>query len=78
MMNLEISQKQLLVSQKALESSQKNYESASERYNLGAASIIEFQRANTQFINSQLNRVNAVYNYYKAKKELLNAVGIKQ
>jgi len=76
--NLEISQKQLLVTQRSYLSSEKNYESASERHRVGVASIVELQRANTQYINSQLNRVNAVYNYYKAKKELLFSIGIKQ
>lgn len=75
LLSLEISQKQLIVTEKALNSSKKNYESVSERYKVGVISVLELQRANAQYINSQLNRVNAVYNYYKAKKELLNSIG---
>ncbi len=78
LLSLEISQKQLKVSDKSYESSQKNNESVKERYKVGAASVLELQSSNTQFINSQLNKVNAVYNYYKAKKELLNSIGIEQ
>lgn len=76
--SLEISQKQILVTEKSLVSSQKNYESTVARHNVGAADIVELQKANTQYINSQLNRVNAVYNYFKSKKELLNAIGVEQ
>lgn len=78
LLTLEISQKQLKVSDKSYESSQRNNESTKERYKVGVASVLELQTSNAQFINSQLNRVNAVYNYYKAKKELLNAIGVEQ
>ena len=78
LLTLEISQKQLRVSDKSYESSQRNNESTKERYKVGVASVLELQTSNAQFINSQLNRVNAVYNYYKAKKELLNAIGVEQ
>lgn len=78
LLSLEITQKQLKVSDKSFESSQKNNESTKERYKVGAASVLELQTSNSQFINSQLNKVNAVYNYYKAKKELLNSIGVEQ
>lgn len=78
LLNLENAQKQILVTEKSFFAAQKNYESASARYKVGSASIIELQRANTQYINSQINKVNTVYNYYKAKKELLYSVGVEQ
>ncbi|MER3329409.1 MAG: TolC family protein [Candidatus Kapaibacterium sp.] len=78
LLSLEITQKQLIVSDKSYESSRRNNESIKERYKVGAASVLELQTSNTQFINSQLNKVNAVYNYFKAKKELLNAIGVEQ
>ncbi len=78
LLNLEISQKQLIVSDKSLISSQRNNESIKERYRVGAATVLELQSSNAQFINSQLNKVNAVYNYFKAKKELLNSIGVEQ
>ena len=75
LLTLEVSQKQLNVTEKSLNFSKKNYESVSERYKVGVISVIDLQRANAQYINAQLNRVNAVYNYYKSKKELLNSIG---
>ncbi len=75
LMGLETSQKQLVITGKTLQFSKKNYESASERYKVGVIPAIDLQRANTQYINTQLNRVNAIYNYYKSKKELLNSIG---
>ena len=78
LLNLEISQKQLQVSEKSYQSSLKNNESTKERYRVGAATLLELQKSNTQFINSQLNKVNAAYNYFKAKRELLYAIGVEQ
>lgn len=78
LINLENSQKQLLVTEKSYFASEKNFESARERHRVGAAALIELQRANAQFINAQLNKVNSVYNYLKSKKDLLNAIGVEQ
>lgn len=74
---IETSRKQLEVADKALAFAEMNYESSRERFQVGDANIIEFQAANNQLINAQINKINAVYNYYQAKKEIEFALGIE-
>ncbi len=75
-LNLEAAEKQIEVSKRALFAAEKSYESHKERYNVGAASIIEITFANSQLITSQINRVNAVYNYLQAKNDVMFSIGL--
>lgn len=75
MNNLEAAEKQLFAAQKSIESAQKNYESAKERYNVGAIGIVDLIFANNLLINSKINHINSLYNYFLARKELLYSIG---
>lgn len=74
-LNLESAEKQLDITSKAMKSSSKNYEIVRERYSVGTANITELIQADTRYIASQINRVNAVYNYYNVQKELIYSIG---
>jgi len=73
--NLEGAEKQFLASKKSLEAAQKNFESATERYRVGSIGIMDYVYANNLLINSKLNYINSIYNYYIAKKELMYSIG---
>ncbi len=74
-LNLEASEKQIEITARALRSAKKNYESASERFKAGAASITELNYANNQLVSVQINRINAIYSYFRAQKNLLYSIG---
>ena len=73
--NLEAAERLVNVAKKAVEAAEKNYESSKERFDVGKADIIEYQNANNQLIISKINKISAVYNYFKAQKELLYSIG---
>jgi outer membrane protein len=74
-LNLEASEKQLEISDKTLFAAMKSNESQKEKFRLGTASITEYLVTNTQFITAQINRINAVYQYFRIQKELLFLIG---
>ncbi|ROL61291.1 TolC family protein, partial [Bacteroidetes/Chlorobi group bacterium ChocPot_Mid] len=74
-LNLDASEKQLDITERALRSSELNNQSLTEKFRVGSASVTEYLTANTQLITSQINRINAIYQYFKAQKELLYAIG---
>ncbi len=71
---IESSQKQLEISERALNAAKKNYDITKERFEIGSASITDYILANNSYITSQLNRINSIYTYYLAQKELEFAV----
>lgn len=75
MNNLEAAEKQLSATRKSLESAQKNFESTEERYRVGSIGIVDYVYANNLLINSKINFINALYNYYIARKEFLYSIG---
>lgn len=74
-LNLQAAEKQLEITEKTLKSAELNYLSTKERFELGVANIVELTAANTQFITTKINRVNSIYNYVLAQKELLYGIG---
>jgi outer membrane protein len=74
-LNLDASEKQLDITERALRASELNNQSLTEKFRVGSASVTEYLTANTQLITSQINRINAIYQYFKAQKELLYAIG---
>ncbi len=75
-LNLQAAEKQLEISNKALIAAEKSYQSFSEKFRIGSASITELLNANTQLINSKINRINAIYQYFRVQKELLYSLGL--
>lgn len=75
LLNLGAAEKQLDITNRSLTSADLNYKSAKERFDVGTASIIEFQTANTQLVTAKINRINAVYNYIDAQYQIRFAMG---
>ncbi len=54
-----------------------NFELADGRYSVGLNNYVELQDALTNYNNSQLNFVEAVFNYNVARETLLKSMGVK-
>jgi outer membrane protein len=62
--------KRIESTEKALRAARRSYETQRERYNVGAGTLIELSDANSQFVEAQSNRAQAVYNFIFQKKLL--------
>ncbi len=76
MLNLQAAEKKLEITNRALTSAEKNYDFSKERYNVGSASVSDFFIANNLLVTTQINRINAIYSYFVANKEVLFALGL--
>jgi outer membrane protein len=75
MLDLQAAEKSIDITDRSLKSAQLNYESFKERFDVGAASVTDYLNANTLLITNQINRINAIYDYYQAQKEVLFVMG---
>lgn len=79
LLTLEAAMKQLEIAKKSIAAAQQNYESVKARFEAGLLSINDFTIANANFINSKVNRINAIYNYMIAQRDLeFNSGNYKQ
>ncbi len=60
-----------------VKSALENFELADGRYSVGLNNYVELQDALTNYNNSQLNFVEAVFNYNVARETLLKSMGVK-
>lgn len=67
--------KQLRTTETALIAATKAYETEQERYRVGASTLIELTRANTEFVNASSNRIRAVYQFVFQEKLLDYYIG---
>jgi outer membrane protein len=67
--------KQLRTTETALIAATKAYETEQERYRVGASTLIELTRANTEYVNASSNRVRAVYQFVFQEKLLDYYIG---
>lgn len=67
--------KQLRTTETALIAATRAYETEQERYRVGASTLIELTRANTEFVNASSNRVRAIYQFVFQEKLLDYYIG---
>lgn len=62
--------KRLESTEKALKAAERSYLTQKERYEVGAGTLIELSDANSQYVQAQSNRAQAIYNFIFQRKLL--------
>ncbi len=75
LLDLDAAMKQVDVSQKNVRSADEDRKIQEEKYRLGASTLLDLLTANANYSTALSNKVNAVYNYITAKKNVDLAVG---
>lgn len=72
---LDGAERQIRAASRAVDAARQNRFSAEERYRLGAGAEADFILANSQYLTSRINQINAVFNYRIAVYELRYEIG---
>lgn len=74
-LDLLAAKKNLDVTNKNVVSARENRRINTERYNLGAGNIVELLQADRDYIQAVSNNIDALYGFFTARDQLLNALG---
>ena len=75
LLDLDAAMKAVEVSQKSVISADEDRKIQEEKYRLGASTLLDLLTANANYTTALSNKINAVYNYMTAKKNVDLAVG---
>ncbi len=75
LLDLDAAMKAVEVSQKSVISANEDRKIQEEKYRLGASTLLDLLTANANYTNALSNKINAVYNYMTAKKNVDLAIG---
>ncbi|MFA3781832.1 TolC family protein [Melioribacteraceae bacterium 4301-Me] len=74
-LDLTAAKKSLDVATKNVVSAEENRKVNQERYNLGSGTILDVLQADRDYTDALRNKIDALYNFYKAKDALMNSLG---